>query len=172
MEAELISGLATRVELICQKRGLTYNKLAKELDMSSTTFYQLTSGRTKQLSLEVLIKFHQVLGINIEWLVTGDGNMLSAGSKNGEESKHPQHQLSTLEQKLDKLLDQIAVKDRQIEGLQRTVDVLVGKSECATNDPLSYDEFSKEVMYHYYTQKVYKNLIAPAVKAHQPSAHN
>ena len=52
--------------------------------------------------------------------------------------------LNTLEEKFAKLVDQLAVKDHQLEskdiqiaGLQRTVDVLVGKSEGVTEEPLS-----------------------------------
>ncbi|RYC69782.1 helix-turn-helix domain-containing protein [Spirosoma sordidisoli] len=38
--------------------------------------------------------------------------------------------------------EEIKVKNQQIAGLQRTVDVLVGKSEGAIVEPLSMDEFN------------------------------
>lgn len=177
MEAEAIKGLTHRIELVCQNKGLTYNKLAKRLDMSSTTFYQLTSGRTKQLSIEVLIKFHQILGINIEWLVTGDGPMYSISDQSELEALPVEgREMGRVAQKIDELKryfdEEIRVKNQQIAGLQRTVDALVGKSEGATNNPLTFDEFKLEMMYHFYTQSAYKNLIAPSVRPFQLATHD
>lgn len=54
--------------------------------------------------------------------------------------------LTRLEDKINSLLAQLAVKDRQIDGLQRTVDVLVGKSEGATEEPLSSEEFKQATL--------------------------
>lgn len=177
MEAEIMSELANRIELICQSKGLTYNKLAKKLDMSSTTFYQLTSGRTKQLSIDVLIKFHQILGINIEWLVTGDGNMYSVHEENepndlvseGREMGKVAQGIEDIKRYFE---EEIKIKNQQIAGLQRTVDALVGKSEGATDNPLSFDEFKVEMMYHHYTQAVYRNLIIPVVPSFQLRARD
>lgn len=47
----------------------------------------------------------------------------------GESSSYLMEHLASLEEQFKRLLNQIEVKDRQIEGLQKTVEVLLGKSE-------------------------------------------
>jgi len=68
----------------------------------------------------------------------------SANKAGSSDDNYLKEHLTALEEKFSKLVDQLALKDQQLEtkdsqiaGLLRTVDVLVGKSEGVTDEPLS-----------------------------------
>lgn len=136
---------------------------AKSINKSYTAIENTLKGRTKpgfDLLEAVFATYPQV---NTDWLVNGKGEMFRLNAKPADGGAFGEIILNEIRT----LREQLTVKDQQIAGLQRTVDALVGKSEGATNNPLSFDEFKVEVMYHYYTQRVRRNLIEAPVQTHR-----
>lgn len=135
MVTQQATDLEKRIDQICDEKKLTHNKLAKVLDISSTTFYQLSSGRTKQLSVDVLIKFYQKLDINIGWLATGEGDMY-ASKKNVtddiQSSLGTPKELAEIKQLFE---EDIRAKNQLIDRLSRMLESAMGKRNSVSRRP-------------------------------------
>ncbi|WP_254562182.1 helix-turn-helix domain-containing protein [Dyadobacter diqingensis] len=119
--------------------GLIIKSLIAEKNLSAEQMAKLT-GKSRQ---QVYNDFNRVgmkddeiekytNALQIEKQVVYD--LLENKSVEGNESNYLQEHLTNLEEQFKRLLNQIDVKDRQIEGLQKTVDVLLGKSEPGTDE--------------------------------------
>lgn len=99
------------------------------------------------------------------------------GKADSGEDNYLREHLSALEEKFSKLVDQLALKDQQLEtkdsqiaGLLRTVDVLVGKSEGATDEPLSEYAITIFELMDKYKALYLKQVIAPSMKTVERSS--
>ncbi len=163
MATEKSEELSKRIDQICADKQLTYNKLAKMFGISSTTFYQITSGKTKQLSVEVLIKFYQLLDVDITWLATGEGEMYAKppalSNKSADNGAFGGKVVEQLETRIEELKDQVDnlkyIVSLQRQMLEQTngAAVSVGKPEGAIYRPLSAS-MSFEGMMQQYKQAV------------------
>lgn len=64
-----------RLNLSKKNSGLTNKSLSEKLDVSHGTMRNYMSGRTP-MPMSVIRDFASLLGINIEWLMNGTGDML------------------------------------------------------------------------------------------------
>lgn len=78
--------IGDRIKLIMEDKGYSKNALAKQIGIHPTTLHNWITGKTKadNLKLDALCDF---LKININWLITGDGEMLLASSDSDENIK-------------------------------------------------------------------------------------
>lgn len=109
-------------------KNLKASKLATLLNKSRQTIY-FTFGRD-EMSDEELQEWANVLGTTKQSLLDKWKN--STTEEAAPESSYLLEHLVSLEEQFKRLLNQIDVKDRQIEGLQKTVEVLLGKSKPVT----------------------------------------
>lgn len=67
--------IGDRIERIMIDKGYSKNRLAKQIGIHPSTLNNWITGKTKadSLKLDALCGF---LGINLEWLITGEGDML------------------------------------------------------------------------------------------------
>lgn len=78
--------IGDRIKLIMEDKGYSKNALAKQIGIHPTTLNNWITGKTKadNLKLDALCDF---LKINIDWLITGDGEMLLDSSESDENIK-------------------------------------------------------------------------------------
>lgn len=165
-----------RVSSLIKATGLSTNAFAKKLGKPQSSVAVIADGRSKPgfELLELICSTYPE--VSRDWLLMGEGEMYRKDSStNLPEDDYLKDHIVNLEESFRRLSDrfdnELLAKNQQIAGLQRTVDALVGKSEGATDNPLSFDEFKVEIMYHYYTQSVRKNLIIPVVTSYQLGTH-
>ncbi len=128
MKQKLLTDLAERVDKVCADKRLNHNELAKVLEVTSTTIYQIISGRTKQLSMELLTKFYQKLNVSMIWLTTGEGEVYtksdSKPSKPIDGGNFGEQVLNEVSKGIDELKglfeEELRAKNLQIASLQET----------------------------------------------------
>lgn len=113
---------------------LSANAFAGTLGKSSSTINFILKGETKpgfELLEAILEKYPQV---SATWLVKGEGEMFtpSAPAASALPADYLLNYLKQLEEQFGRVAEQLAVKDRQMEGMQRTIDTLLGKYKGAT----------------------------------------
>lgn len=73
------------IEKLCNEHNITIGKLCKEVGISSSTFTELKSGRTKTLSFKSASRVAEYFGVTVDFLYgnkktsakKGEGNMLT-----------------------------------------------------------------------------------------------
>lgn len=166
-----------RINGLIKASGLSTNAFAKKLGKPQSSIATVADGRSKpgfELLELICATFPDV---SRDWLLMGEGEMHRQDNHANPVSDgdgYLKEHIVNLEESFRRLSDrfdnELLAKNQQIAGLQRTVDALVGKSEGATSNPLSFEEFNVEVMYHYYTQATYRNLVAAPVQTRQQAA--
>lgn len=116
------------IKQIIDEKGLKGQEVADRMGMSRQAVYQ--SYAKMVLSDAEMLKWSEALGVSkdnfVNRLHSGEAEPAPKGS-----SDYLIEHLTNLEEQFKRLLNQIDVKDRQIEGLQKTVEVLLGKSDPA-----------------------------------------
>ena len=131
------STINSRIEELLGVMKMSKNAFAKSIDKTASTINQIVAGKTKP-SFEVLEAICEVYqDVSPSWLLTGIGEMFKKGTTVGATQIAPdqylQDHVKQLESSFTNLAQQLAVKDRQIDGLQRTVDALLtGKPKDVT----------------------------------------
>lgn len=157
MKTEHLSEIGVRILEVCRSKELNQSELAQILGVSSTAIYKIVSGATTSPSMDLILGFYQKLGVDVIWLATGAGSMDAATPtlphKSADGGAFGDSVLERVVADLDNLKrifeEEIRIKNQQIAGLQRTVDVLVGKSEGAIERPLSTPLSFEETMRQY-----------------------
>lgn len=108
---------------------LTNNAFAREIGVSSTVINGIVSGSHNpgpKVLNAINLRFPNV---NTDWLSNGVGQMLRSDLHNKplETATFGDQVVERLMEEFAKLREQLSVKDRQIEGLQRTVDALISR---------------------------------------------
>ncbi|MDQ6479833.1 helix-turn-helix transcriptional regulator [Dyadobacter sp. LHD-138] len=115
---------------IVDEKTISPSYLVKELGISKQAVYN--NFKRTDMNNGDIIKWAKVLGVSTEEIVgRWRGEINPEVTK--DESNYLLEHLASLEEQFKRLLNQIDVKDRQIEGLQKTVDVLLGKSDVSEN---------------------------------------
>jgi transcriptional regulator with XRE-family HTH domain len=66
---------------LLQKLGISQAEFAKALDLKPSTISEIMNGRTKSFNHEVLLKIKNLYNVNLDWLLTGEGEMYLQESK-------------------------------------------------------------------------------------------
>ena len=100
-----------RIKLIIEKEQIPSTVFAESIDVKQSTFSHILTGRNKP-SLEVVMKVHRKYNyVNLDWLLYGEGSMLSSG----ENSKQERHESQYPEQNLSlPLFDQNPIKPYKV----------------------------------------------------------
>ena len=65
-----------RFKMIMEREKLTAGAFAESIDVAQATISHILGSRNKYPSTEVILKLHKRYNdINLEWLLTGEGNM-------------------------------------------------------------------------------------------------
>ena len=68
-----IKGFPKRLSIAMEEAGINARELALKAKISPSTLSHYKSGRSTNVTAEVAQKIADVLGVNVEWLVTGEG---------------------------------------------------------------------------------------------------
>lgn len=66
--------LATRLKIARKKAGLTQTEIAEKIGVSQPNYAKLESGKIQRSTF--LLDISRVLGVSLEWLATGQGEMV------------------------------------------------------------------------------------------------
>jgi arsenate reductase-like glutaredoxin family protein len=132
--SELPIGLVLRQ--IFDEKTISATHLVKELGISKQAVYN-NFKRTNMNNADIN-KWAEILGVTSEEILSrrrGEKTESSTVEQKGE-SKYLMDHLANLEEQFKRLLQQLEIKDKQLEvkdqqmaGLQKTVEILLGKSK-------------------------------------------
>lgn len=119
-----------RFEILSQNLAKNPSEFARKVNKPSQTISNIVNGNSRP-SFEVIeavcVAFPK---INKEWLIMGNGEMFKDDATvNSKPGDYLLDHLNSLERNFNRLSTQLESKDKQIEGLQRIVDHLMGKPE-------------------------------------------
>jgi len=121
-----------RINLLITALGKNHKTFAESIGKAPTIIYNIVNGRNKP-SFDVLDAICDIYPqVNASWILREDGDMFKATTSQPDNS-YLQDYLQKLEDQFKGLLSQLSVKDKQLDGMQRTIDSLLGKPEPATN---------------------------------------
>jgi len=88
------------IEKLCNEHSITIGKLCKEIGISSSTFTELKSGRTKTLSFKSASRVADYFGVTVDYLLgnektsaeNGEGDIVThkiaaMGGMNGDDTR-------------------------------------------------------------------------------------
>lgn len=114
------------IRQIVDEKTISPTQLSKVLGISKQAVYN--NFKRTDMNNSELIKWAEALGVTTEELVSRS-TMGSIPEENRPESNYLLEHLTNLEEQFRALSEQLRVKDKQMEGMQRTIDVLLGKSK-------------------------------------------
>ncbi len=79
------TGIKDRFRMIMERENLTDGAFAKSINVAQATISHILGSRNKYPSTEVILRLHKRYSdINLEWLLTGKGNMSNIPSYNSQ----------------------------------------------------------------------------------------
>ncbi len=157
--------IAIRVKKALFDKGWTQKKLCAELNITETGLkYTMDNNSWK---VETLDKISGLLGLSITYFLVENEENLDSKFRSNSNGAFGEHVIEELKAMFE---EEIRAKNQQIAGLQRTVDVLVGKSEGAFEDHLSTVMSDFNGTYNEYTEMVGSVLSAMMLKPTKKSA--
>lgn len=116
---------------------IPHQEAADKMGISKGSLYNLF--KKDSFEVDYLRRASEITGLSISDFFDYKSEMLDNVSK--EEKSFGGQTISRMSKNIEELRamfeEEIRIKNQQIAGLQRTVDVLVGKSEGVTVEPLS-----------------------------------
>lgn len=119
---------------IVDEKSISNSHLIKALGVSKQAMYN--SFKRTDMRNEEIEKWAEILGVTKEEIISRWKNEGSKQAQPQADSNYLMEHLASLEEQFKRLLSQLEIKDKQLEvkdqqmaGLQKTVDVLLGKSE-------------------------------------------
>ncbi|MCB5260972.1 MAG: XRE family transcriptional regulator [Candidatus Cloacimonetes bacterium] len=106
-------------------------EIAKELKLNPSAISQMESGKINP-SLDNMVQMWKLYGVDLHWLITGEGAMFSDSKKGLEESKNKGWE--TLQQMLNKSLEEIA--KAKIDLVDSAVIDIPVQGEIAAGPPV------------------------------------
>lgn len=155
--------LGEKLKQAVNQSRLTAEEAAKGLGVSVSNLYVLY--KKDSFSLDYVRKASNMLGMPVSYFLE---NELDTAPTNSNGKGSGDIVLGEIIKELRLLREQLQVKDQQIAGLQRTVDVLVGKSEGVINEPLSIGQVSFKQTFDSYRSSVVKQF--PQIAIPEPVA--
>lgn len=114
-----------RLELLMKHFDLSVNSLAKKLDFSRTTVHNIISenGRRTSPSHDFYAKLKESFeNINLNWLITGEGEMLVSDSHLMVSESSPEYKVNPqtdLEKTLAEIKRELSLMNKRIDKLEK-----------------------------------------------------
>lgn len=121
-----IPTLNKRIELVKKEFGYSNEELGKICGVSYTAIGNIINGITKDPGASLFINISTKLNINLEWLLSGVGEMYK--NEKNVDKEHPET-LKYLKQENENLRIIIDSKEEQIEILKKIVSLLEEQSK-------------------------------------------
>lgn len=96
MDKAVFENFGQRVRQIRQKLGLKQKDFAQKIGIHPAYLSEIELGRAN-MSLNFYRNMYNVLGVNLEFLVSGDGDMFSGQPLPGEDGEPGERKLITIE---------------------------------------------------------------------------
>lgn len=118
--------VADRVKKALFDKGWTVKKLCAEIDVSEQGYKHMVEKDSWKL--QNLVKIAEVLELPLTYFITEQADATIEPQRKAVEENHFGNQVAErILEEFQALKSQLSIKDRQIDGLQRTVDALISR---------------------------------------------
>lgn len=125
----------TDLKFFFKKNGITQEYLANILSMSQPNLNAMLNGR-RSISKPTAVKLHELYGLSMSWLLTGDGNMIDESTTNtvninrdsvkvGGNVSGGIQQGGNLSEVVEKLVNELAEQRRASNKQQELINTLI-----------------------------------------------
>lgn len=125
----------TDLKFFFKKNGITQEYLANILSMSQPNLNAMLNGR-RSISKPTAVKLHELYGLSVSWLLTGDGNMIDDSTTNtvnisrdsvkvGGNVSGGIQQGGSLSEVVEKLVNELAEQRRASNKQQELINTLI-----------------------------------------------
>ena len=125
----------TDLKFFFKKNGITQEYLANILNMSQPNLNAMLNGR-RSISKPTAVKLHELYGLSVSWLLTGDGNMIDESTTNtvnisrdsvkvGGNVSGGIQQGGSLSEVVEKLVKELAEQRRASNKQQELINTLI-----------------------------------------------
>lgn len=129
----------TDLKFFFKKNGITQEYLANILNMSQPNLNAMLNGR-RSISKPTAVKLHELYGLSVSWLLTGDGNMIDESTTNTVNISRDSHgsmtvnggisggsiqQGGNLSEVVEKLVNELAEQRRASNKQQELINTLI-----------------------------------------------
>ncbi len=127
----------TDLKFFFKKNGITQEYLANILNMSQPNLNAMLNGR-RSISKPTAVKLHELYGLSVSWLLTGDGNMIDESTTNtvninrdsvkvGGNVSGGIQQGECLAEVVEKLVNELAEQRRASNKQQELINTLISQ---------------------------------------------
>lgn len=127
----------TDLKFFFKKNGITQEYLANILNMSQPNLNAMLNGR-RSISKPTAVKLHELYGLSVSWLLTGNGNMIDESTTNtvninrdsvkvGGNVSGGIQQGGSLSEVVEKLVNELAEQRRASNKQQELINTLIEK---------------------------------------------
>lgn len=127
----------TDLKFFFKKNGITQEYLANILSMSQPNLNAMLNGR-RSISKQTAVKLHDLYGLSVSWLLTGDGNMIDESTTNtvninrdsvkvGGNVSGGIQQGGNLSEVVEKLVNELAEQRRASNKQQELINTLISQ---------------------------------------------
>jgi transcriptional regulator with XRE-family HTH domain len=130
-------GIGERLRIAREHKGLNKSKLGAKVGTSGTSINNIEKGETSSPNAMLLERIASELQVNLRWLLTGEGSMLSEpkatqhaqagrdiGTQAGRDVHHSNNN-SDCEQKLAAALREIELLKERIKDKEQMIELLL-----------------------------------------------
>ncbi len=135
--------LGNRVKQAILVSGKTQKELAEELEISPNSLTNYTKGKSTP-SVELVYKIADICGVNVIWLLSGNGEMLTGKEVQIDSTGEYGSVENVFNQKIEELLSQNLQLKTQIINSENDYSLIMAKVENVVNRLDSYAEFLDE----------------------------
>lgn len=133
-----MQNVSEQIKKALLSKGWTQRRLCTEINVTENGFRKTADGNTWKL--DTIVKIAEVLEMPVSYFISDNDYPVPAVSTIVDEKSFGAEVLTKIVEEFNSLKTQLSIKDRQIDGLQRTVDALLGNPairEKSFNKPVS-----------------------------------
>ena len=113
-----------RLQLVIEHEGLTVASFAKKIGVGDQTIRGIVIQKRNNPGYELIYKISQAFDwLNIEWLITGEGEMTKSSKEDNELTKNSTTEIISYlrekDQKIEQLIEEKAVLKFKYEQMKR-----------------------------------------------------
>jgi transcriptional regulator with XRE-family HTH domain len=126
--------IGSRIQELRRRKKLTQSELGEIIGVTASSIGQYEIGITKP-KLDTLIKISRELSVNLEWLMTGDGEC----EKNTITSEDKGQFGKEVVDRLTKIIEELIQKDREKDETIRSLTITLGKPSGESSQRVGYN---------------------------------
>ncbi len=114
---------SSRIKQLLEYKQITLKELCEQCDIPYRTMQNYVYEEDRKINSDVLIKLNTYLGINLNWLLTGTGEMF--GSKTAPRTQAIVEMIESLDDSQKQKIYNVIEDAKQLQEMKERIDLLL-----------------------------------------------